>query len=180
MTTAAAAAYEYATACVSRDLEDLYHEAYRSFGWRVESHEPPRAARVAARSVPSAGDVVLRLRRHRDLPHRTRIAELQREAESALADIDQFERFTTSSANAVSRVLALVGAALLAASAFSFPVGSSALVAALGGLGLLAWLGGLVANTAIRRRWASEVGPAIDRRYETVHRAIKQSLPLLA
>lgn len=199
MPTPAITTYDHATVKVDRDLESLYQDTYRAFGWQVEGRDDPSGAdawrplhsrfarnvplvgwfyRQAEGARPAARLVLLRLRRDRSIANRKRVDELQHQALGALGDIDHLERSVSSRATATSSVLGVVGAALLAGAVFSITA-APLLMVVLGALGLIAWAGAAVSHVVVRRRRRAAIEPLLQERYDVVHEAAGEAVTLL-
>lgn len=79
------ATYEYSTVRIECDVESLYRDAYRSFGWTLEDTKD---------GSPETGIVTIRMRRDPRMKNRSIIVELQRRCEDALEDISRMKRVT--------------------------------------------------------------------------------------
>lgn len=173
-------AYEYASVRAPRDLESLYQDSYRSFGWTVESTktaDPIRPLPLTPAIHPNS--VTLNLKRDRRIKNRQIVITLQRRAETALASIARLERSKSSIAMAVAVTIGIVGAAFLAGSIFSMNGGMLVLSIVLGAVGLLLWLGGFASHIAVKARRTAKVGPLIDREYEVLYETSEQASGLL-
>ncbi len=164
-------AYEYTTVRADRDLESLYRDAYRNFGWTVDGY---------ASNVPGTAAVTLKLRRDRRIKNRTLVLELQRTCQHALESISSLERSKSTTAMAVSLGTGIVGSALLAGSVFSLEADLTALSIVLGALGLLGWAAGYLAHGRVKAKRSAQVTPLIDQQYDVVHETGEQAVHLLS
>jgi hypothetical protein len=169
-TIAAPATYEYRNVAVDPDRAELARDTYASFGWT------PAADLV----VSPAGHATLDLKRDRHIKNRPMVVELQRQAETALSDIDRLERSKTTKAMIVAFIIGLVGAGLLAGSVFTFIAGTWVPFALLGLFGLACWVAPYLCYRRIRGDRVAQVAPLINRDYETVYQACEQAQGLLA
>ncbi|WP_315584858.1 hypothetical protein [Actinomyces viscosus] len=151
------AAYEYTVVKAPRDLEPLYTDAYRNFGWEAERDGHAAGATVS-----------LRMRRRRLTSNRREVGELQRSLERALEAIGSLERSKLVWPLIVSGLIGLVGCALLAVSVMSISAGIAAGPIAVGVVGLMAWLAAYGTFITLHRRRSEKVAPEIDRLYEIV------------
>ncbi|WP_051208969.1 hypothetical protein [Propionicicella superfundia] len=163
--------YEYATVTADRDLEPLYEDTYRSFGWIVEN---------ATTTVPNVNAVALKLKRDRRVRNRPLINELQRTAENALACIRALEKSRTATATGVALGIGIAGSAFLAGSVFAIEAGLWLLSIPLGAIGLLGWLAAYLAHGRVKVRKTAQTAPLIDQQYEIVYGACEQAARLLA
>ncbi|GAA2182483.1 hypothetical protein GCM10009785_21940 [Brooklawnia cerclae] len=169
-------AYEYLTVQADRDLEPLYKDTYRSFGWIIEN----TTTGVLAGGAPNPTTVTLKLKRDRRIRNRPLVNELQRKAESAMEAIHDLENSRTSTALAVALAIGIVGSAFLAGSVFAIEAGLWVLSIPLGAVGLLGWLAGYLAHGRIKARKTTQTAPLIDEQYEIIYDASEQAARLLA
>ncbi|MGC3955469.1 MAG: hypothetical protein QM804_14675 [Propionicimonas sp.] len=169
-------AYEYLTVQADRELELLYRDTYRSFGWIIEA----TAGGPLGGGTPNPATVTLKLKRDRRLRNRPLVNELQRKAEGALAAIRDLEKSRTSTAVATALGIGILGSAFLAGSVFAIEAGLWLLSVPLGAVGLLGWLAGWLAHGKVKARRTSQTAPLIDRQYEIVYDASEQAARLLA
>lgn len=164
-------AYEYTTVRADRDLESLYRDAYRNFGWVVDGY---------ASNVPGTSAVTLKLRRDRRIKNRALVLELQRKCQHALDSISSLERSKSTTAMAVSLGTGIVGSAFLAGSVFSLEADLTALSIVLGAIGLLGWVAGYVTHGRVKAKKTAQVTPLIDQQYDVVYETGEQAAHLLS
>ncbi|MFT3860277.1 hypothetical protein [Micropruina sp.] len=164
-------AYEYLTIQPSRELEPLYKDTYRNFGWIVEGY---------GTTIPNLSTVSLKLKRDRRIANRASVMELQREAEHALAAIAGLERSKDTAATLAALGFGIIGSGFLAGSIFAITANLWALGIPLGVIGLAGWAAGYFAHGKVRANKTAHVTPLIDREYDTVYRAGEQAGRLLA
>lgn len=165
------ATYEYTTVRTVRDLESLYRDTYRNFGWIVDGY---------GSSLPNANTVALKFKRPRRIKNRPQVVELQRKAERALIEIAALEKSKGTSAFAVSVTTGITGSAFLAGSVFAIDADQWGLSIPLGAIGLIGWLAGYLAYGRVRARRTGRVTPLIDQRYDIVYETSEQAAHLLA
>lgn len=168
-------AYEYLTVQAGRDLEPLYKDTYRSFGWLIET----TAASVPIGGRPSPGTVTIKLKRNRRMRNRALINELQRKAETALQTIGDLEASSATAALATALALGILGSAFLAGSVFAIQANLWLLSIPLGVVGLLGWLGGWLSFGWVKARRTAQTAPLIEQQYEIVYDAGEQASRLL-
>jgi hypothetical protein len=173
-------AYEYASVRAPRDLESLYQDTYRSFGWTVESTEladPIRPLPLTPAIHPST--ITLKLKRDRGIRNRQMVQTLQRKAEGSLSNIARLEKSKTTRAMVLAVTIGIVGAAFLAGSIFLMNGGLLVLSIVLGAIGLIGWLGGFVAYLGVKSRRTTTVIPLIDREFDVLYETSEQAARLL-
>lgn len=173
-------AYEYASVRAPRDLESLYQDTYRGFGWSVEATELSDPIRMLplVPAVRPAG-ATLKLKRDRGIRNRQMVQTLQRKAEGSLAAIARLEKSKTSRAMMLAVTVGLVGAAFLAGSVFLMNGGALVLSIVLGVVGLCGWVGGFLAYVGVKARRTATVTPLIDREFEALYETSEQAARLL-
>ncbi|MGO4784439.1 hypothetical protein [Cryobacterium sp. W22_MBD10_FK3] len=164
-------AYEYTTIRVPRDLESIYADSYRNFGWITEATET---------GLPGATTVTLRLKRDRALKNRPLVAELQRQADVALVAIAALERSASTAALGLSIGVGIVGTAFLAGSVFSLEAGLVPLSIVLGAVGLVGWLAGYLVHGRVLAQRTARVIPLVDAQYDVVYQSGERASHLLA
>lgn len=164
-------AYEYSTVRVPRELEGLYADSYRDFGWIVDGRQPGPTAGTAS---------TLQLKRDRRLKNRSMIVELQRSCDTALTSIAALDRSASTTAISVAIAFGIAGSALLAGSVFLLGGGLIVLSIVLGAVGLLGWLAGYLGFGRAKTRRAAQVAPRITELYETVYETREQASRLRA
>lgn len=169
--TTAFTPYEYLTIQVDRELEALYKDTYRNFGWTIEGY---------GTGMPNPATVTLKLKRDRRLPNRPAVIEQQRIAEHALATIASLEQSKQTAPMMAALTAGIIGSAFLAGSVFAITANLWLLGIPLGVVGLVGWMAGYVAHGRVRAGRAAKVSPLIDREYETVYAAGEQASHLMA
>ena len=167
--------YEYLTLQVARELEPLYCDTYRNFGWIVETTTSGTLG-----GPPNPTTVAIKLKRDRRIRNRPVVNELQRTAENALRAIADLEKSRTSTAVATALGIGVVGSAFLAGAVFAIEANLWLLSVPLGAVGLLGWLAGYLAHGRVKARRTAQTAPLIDQQYELLHHASEQAARLLA
>lgn len=163
--------YEYLTLQADRELEPLYKDTYRNFGWSVEGY---------GTGLPNVNTVTLKLKRDRRIPSRQAVVEQQRIAEQALATIASLERSKETAPMAAALAAGIVGSGFLAGSIFAITANLWLLGIPLGVVGLAGWAAGWFAHGRVKAGRVAKVAPLIDREYETVYAAGERAARLMA
>lgn len=165
-------AYDYLNVRAERELEPLYKDTYRSFGWTIEGY---------GASSPGTGTLTLKLKRDRRIKSRPLVTELQRKAEGALSEIASLERSKSTNPLVLALTIGIVGSAFLAGSVFAITESDHwGLSIPLGAIGLLAWLAGFLSYGRVRARKTAQLTPVIDRQYDIVYETAEHAAQLLA
>lgn len=172
------AGFEYAKVQAPKQLEALYRDAYRNFGWSLESAQtrPPIRPLPLLPAIRS-NTVTLNFTRDRSIKNRPMVQELQKKADASLASIAQMERAKKSGAATVATVLGVVGAVLLAVSVFMGALGVLPIV--LGAIGLLVWAGAVIAYFGVKSSRTAKLDPRIDAEHDAVFEAGEQAARLI-
>lgn len=172
-------AYEYSSVRAPRDLEPLYQDTYRSFGWSVEVAELSEPVRALPSPSGARSTVTLKLKRDRNIRNRQMVQTLQRKAESSLATITRLEKSKSAWALAAALTVGILGCGFLAGSVFAIDGGLMVLSIVLGAVGLLGWLAGFLSYLGVKNRRTSTVTPLIDREFDVLFEASAQATRLL-
>jgi hypothetical protein len=164
-------AYEYLTIQVDRELEPLYKDTYRNFGWIIEGY---------GSALPNPSTVTIKLKRDRRFSNRQAVLEQQRKAENALASITSLEHSKQNSAVIAAISGGIIGSAFLAGSVFAITAEMWLLGVPLGLVGLVGRAAGWFAYGRVKAKQTAKVNPLIDREYETVYAAGEQAAQLMA
>lgn len=172
------AGFEYAKVRAPQQLEPLYRDAYRNFGWSLESTD----ARPPVRPLPllpaiRSNTVTLNFTRDRGIRNRPMVQELQRKADASLASIARMERSKKSVGTTIAILLGVVGAVFLAVSLFMGALG--VLPTVLGVIGLVAWAGGAIAYVGIKASRTAKLAPVIDKEQDALFAAGEQAARLI-
>ncbi|WP_147680452.1 hypothetical protein [Actinomyces ruminicola] len=152
------AAYEYSSVKAPRDLEPLYIDAYRNFGWEAERD-----------GMKVGTDVTLRLRRPRINVSRRELGELERSTLRALESIAALQRSCVVMPLVVSGLIGLLGCALLFVSVMGMTTGGVTLAPMIIGIGgLMLWLIAYGVFVSLQRRRVRATAPEIDRLHDVV------------
>jgi len=163
--------YEYLTVSVPQGRLGFVTDTYDSFGWAGDGSRT---------TTSPTGQTTLNLKRDRHIKNRPLVAELQRKAETALAEIDRLERAKTSKASITAFSVGIIGAAALAGSIFTFQAGAWFPFVLLGLIGIICWVVPYFAYNRIKTSAIAAVTPAINQQYDTVYDACEQARELAA
>lgn len=173
-------AYEYASVRAPRDLDSLYQDTYRGFGWTVDATEvadPFRPLPLTPAVHPTT--ITLKLKRDRNVKNRQMVQALQRKAEMSLSTIARLERSKSTRAIAIAVTVGIAGAAFLAGSIFTMNAGLLVASIILGAVGLIGWLAGFLAYLGVKSSRTNTVTPLIDREFNTLYETSDQAARLL-
>jgi hypothetical protein len=170
-TAPTATTFDYRTVQVPKGKDALYQDTYRNFGWEPDGSNS---------TVPGGRRHRIGFRRNRAL-RSVEVTELQHNAETALASIDDLERSRTLAASIVAYALGTIGCIFLAYSVFAtqdgmqlpsmFTDANDFTVFAVGAGGLFNWAIAPVAYHLIRAARTKQLRPRIARQYDVVYGA---------
>lgn len=163
--------YEYLTLQVDRDLEPLYKDTYRNFGWVIEGY---------GNGMPNPATVTLKLKRDRRISNRRAVLEQQHAAERSLATIASLERSKQRAPMVAALTAGIIGSVILAGSIFAITANMWVLGIPLGVVGLLGWAVGWFAHGRVKRNQSAKVSPLIDREYEVIYTSGENASHLMA
>ncbi|MFT4305380.1 MAG: hypothetical protein QM604_00655 [Microbacterium sp.] len=170
-TALAATTFDYRTVHIPKGKDALYQDTYRSFGWEPDGTN---------NAVPGASRRSIGVRRSRAL-RSVEVTELQQNAETALAHIEDLERSRSTAATVVAYALGAIGCVLLAYSVFAtqdtmsvpsmFTDANAFTVFSAGAGGLLSWAIAPIVYRLIRAARTKQLESRIDRQYDVVYGA---------
>ncbi|MFJ4221785.1 hypothetical protein [Curtobacterium luteum] len=170
-TAPTATTFDYRTVQIPKGKDALYQDTFRNFGWEPDG---------SSNTVPGTSRRSIGLRRRRDL-RSVEVNELQQNAETALAHIEDLERSRNTAATVVAYALGVIGCVFLAYSVFAtqdtmsvpsmFTDANAFTVFSVGAGGLLNWALAPVAFHLIRAARTKQLRPRIDRQYDVVYGA---------
>lgn len=163
-------AYEYTTVRAGRELEGLYKDSYRNFGWIIEGY---------GTNPTNVRTVTLKFKRDRSIKNRPVVLELQRKCENALTAITQMEHAKGTAANTAAMTIGIVGSAFLAGSVFALDADMLLVSVPLGAIGLIGWVLGYFSYGRVKATKIASLAPLIDRQYDVVYETGEQASRLL-
>ena len=163
-------AYEYKDVLVRRDLEALYMDNYRAFGWKLEGTSP---------SLHSIGSVQLKFKRDRLIRNKNELNRLQRQFDSCMSEIGRLEASKTIMPNIWAYTIGLVGTAFMAGSVFAVVSANIGLCVMLGIPGFLGWGLAYLMYRKLSAQRERQVMPLIDHQYNLLYDVCEQGSALL-
>ncbi|WP_182066522.1 hypothetical protein [Curtobacterium sp. ME12] len=170
-TAPTATTFDYRTVQIPKGKDALYQDTYRNFGWEPDG---------SSNRVPGTRRRSIGLRRDRTL-RSVEVAELQQNAETALANIEALERSRSTAATILGYAFGLIGCIFLAFSVFAtqdtvttpslFSDANAFTVFSVGAGGLFNWAIAPIAYHLIRNARTKKLRPRIDRQYDVVYGA---------
>ena len=165
-------AFDYLTVRADRELESLYRDTYRGFGWAI-SPEPMPSGAFGVKSV------TLKLKRHRNIGNRPVINALQHRATAAVQRISDLERASARIPRIVGLGCTIPGVGCVAAAVALIWMALILPAVLIGLIGAIAVAVGWWARSRSRSLWIARTAPLIDAQYEIIDDACEQAVRLL-
>lgn len=183
-------AYEYKTVKVRRNMESIWTDSFKTFGWKLEKSVPaiikhvwgPIALMVAPLAIfpgtpfrkmvadhKSETEVELKFKRDRALPKKAELNRLQSQFESHAGEIDNLETSKTSTATAVAYIVGLIGVVFMAFSVFSYLAGMLYFCILMAVPGFAAWILSYFIYQAVKGSRIKKVAPLIEQQYDSIY-----------
>lgn len=151
--------YEYKEMTVRRNMESVYVDNYRSFGWELEGAQiPPKGSSY----------VLLKFKRDRKLRNKAEISRLQHQFDGGVEEIRSLEASKVLKASAVASAVGLIGTAFMAGSVFAVIKGNIPLCIILAVPAFAGWVAPYLLFRKINSRKSVEVTPIIDKKYDDI------------
>lgn len=193
-------AYEYKTVTAPRNMESVWKDGYKNFGWKLEKSQaalvkhvwgPIRVMVAPLALLPgtpfakmvmdhkSETNVELKFKRDRDIPRKSELNRLQSQFESYTQEIDYLEASKSSSAAAVACTVGIIGTVFMAASVFSFLAGMIPLSVLTAVPGFSAWILSYFIYQSVKGSKTKKVIPMIEKQYDNIYEACAKANVLL-
>ncbi len=163
--------YEYVAVNARREMEQIYKDTYRSFGWEYMEN--------GMLDITHLSQVEMKFRRDRKLKGGAPLREQQRKAEAALRMIEKLEAAKTQKPVMAALGVGLVGTAFLAGAVFAITGGSMLWCILLGIPGLVGWGLGYITHQKLSVSERARMAPLIDAQYDIIYSAGEEAAALL-
>ena len=162
--------YEYREITVDREMESVYTDGYRNFGWIAESISTP---------LIGVGGTVMKFKRDRRILNKAELTRLQRQFDSCVKEIMRMERSKISNASMVALSVGFVGTAFMAGSVFAVVGGMIPLCIILAVPAFIGWiLPYFLYNSTLAKKTAA-VTPLIESKYDEMYEVCERANGLL-
>lgn len=162
--------YEYKDITVKREMESVYADGYRNFGWVLED---------TAAAGQNPGSVTLKFKRDRKICNKAELTRLQRQFEACAGDIESMERSKTTGASIAAFTIGILGTAFMALATFSYLNGMLPLMIILAVPGFIGWIIPYFCFNNLQRSKAVKVAPLIDKKYDEIYEVCEKGNGLL-
>lgn len=163
--------YEYKDVTTKREMESVYVDGYRNFGWQMETSSVPEH---------SLGTVAIKFKRDRKILNKAELTRLQRQFESCAGEIESLERSKTTGASITAFTIGIIGTAFMGLSTFSYLGGMLPLMIILAVPGFIGWIIPYFCYHAIQRTKANKLVPIIEKKYDDIYAVCEKANSLLA
>ena len=162
--------YEYREITVDREMESVYADGYRNFGWILENASAPL--------IGLAG-VTMKFKRDRRILNKAELTRLQRQFDSGIKEIMNMERSKASSASIVAFTVGVIGTAFMAGSVFAVVGGHIPLCIILAIPAFIGWILPYFLYNSTYAKKTTEVTPLIEGKYDELYEVCERANSLL-
>ena len=162
--------YEYRDVTVSRDLENMYADGYRNFGWNLEG---------CSGNTIGLYSITMKFKRDRKIRNKAELTRLQRQFDACISEISGMEKSKVSSASIVAYSIGLGGSAFLAGATFAFLANMIPLCVILAIPGFAGWILPYFCYNNTFAKKNEKVAPLIDVKYDEIYEICEKANGLL-
>ena len=162
--------YEYKDLTVKREMESVYVDGYRNFGWILED---------TAASGQNLATVTMKLKRDRKICNKAELTRLQRQFEACAGEIEGMERSKTTTPSIAAFTIGIIGTAFMGLSTFSYLNGMLPLMIIFAVPGFLGWILPYFCYNGLRRSRTARLAPLIDKKYDEIYAVCEKGNGLL-
>lgn len=162
--------YEYKDVTVKCDMEALYADSYRNFGWILDG---------STSAIQGINSVNLKFKRDRKIRNKVELTRLQRQFESCAKEIERLENSKSIGASITAYTIGIVGTVFMAGSVFSHLAGMLLLSIILAVPGFLGWILPYFCYVKIRNHKTEQINPLIDKQYDMIYKICQKANALL-
>lgn len=165
--------YEYKDIAVKPEMESVYADGYKNFGWSLESTLAPSMG---------IGTVGMKFKRDRKISSKAELTRLERQFDSSVDEINSLESSKSVKASIVGFSIGIVGSAFMAGSVFAVTHQSPliALCIILAIPGFLGWILPYFCYRTIQKKKSAQAAPLIEQKYDEIYQICKKANGLLA
>ncbi|AJA47047.1 hypothetical protein CPAST_c09470 [Clostridium pasteurianum DSM 525 = ATCC 6013] len=192
--------YEYKNVTVKSDIESLWTDGYKNFGWNLEKSRPtivkhawgPIRVMVSplaifpgshfskmVRDHESETKVDLIFKRDKDIQRKGDLNRLQLQFENSAKEIDRLEKSKSTTAKIVAYSIGIVGTVFMAGSTFSYLAGMLQLCIILAVPGFAAWILSYFLYKTIKINKTKKLASPIEKQYDNVYEICKEANDLI-
>jgi len=164
--------YEYRDITVDHEMESMYVDGYRNFGWMLDKAGAPPIG---------LGAVTLKFKRDRMIRNKAELTRLQRQFEACIAEITSMEKSKADSATIIAFTVGLIGTAFMAGSVFAV-VATPPLIPLCIILAIPAFIGWALPYYLYKSKYAkkaAKLAPLINAKYDEIYEVCERANGLL-
>ena len=162
--------YEYRDVTVSREMEPLYADGYRNFGWKLNDTSTP---------FVSSGYVTMKFKRDRKIRNKAELTRLQRQFDACVNEINSMERSKETSAFITAMTVGLIGTGFIAGATFAYLDSLIALCIILAMPGFVGWILPYFLFNSTKAKRAAKITPLIEGKYDEIYEICERANSLL-
>ncbi|SHH02060.1 hypothetical protein SAMN02745245_00360 [Anaerosphaera aminiphila DSM 21120] len=162
--------YEYRDITVDRDMESVYVDGYKNFGWMLDKTSTPHGG---------LNNITLKFKRDRKILNKMELTRLQRQFDTCVNEVSSMERTKATNASIVALVVGLIGTAFMAGSTFAVIASNIILCIILAIPGFMGWILPYFLYKSTYAKKTAEVTPLIDNKYDEIYEVCERANRLL-
>ena len=158
--------YEYRDVTVRHEMEPLYVDSYKNFGWTLDNSN-------------GYSNVSMKFKRDRKIRNKAELTRLQHQFDACVKDIMAMEDSKTRNASVTAFTAGIIGTAFLAGATFSYLYGMIILCIVLAIPGFIGWILPYFLYKSTYAKQSAKVTPFIDSKYDEVYEVCERASRLL-
>lgn len=162
--------YEYKDITTKQEMESLYADGYRNFGWKLET---------TTALEKTQGTVNMKFKRDRKIVNKAELTRLQRQFEACVEEVTHMERSKTTGASIAAFMIGIIGTSFMALSTFSYLNGSVPLMIGFAIPGFLGWITPYFCYRVIQRSKTDKIAPLIEQKHDEIYSVCEKANQLL-
>lgn len=192
--------YEYKNVTVKGEMETVWRDGYRNFGWKLEKSRPtivkhiwgPIRVMIAplaifpgshfskmVRDHESETKVDLIFKRDKYIERKVELNRLQLQFENSAKEIDRLEKSKSTTASIAAYAVGIIGTVFMAGSTFSYLAGMLQLCVILAVPGFAGWILSYFIYKTVKSSKTKKVAPLIEQKYDNIYEICKKASDLI-
>ncbi|MCL2775684.1 MAG: hypothetical protein FWD71_20410 [Oscillospiraceae bacterium] len=152
--------YEYKDVTVKHDMENVYTEGYKNFGWKLEGD---------SLLLTGLSTTALKFKRERKIRNKAELSRLQRQFDSGVHEIEHLESSRTTAAIIAAFTIGIIGAACILGAVVSCLVGVIPLMVVLAVPGFIGCAVSYICYRKISAKRDEKTAPLIEEKYDELY-----------
>lgn len=192
--------YEYENVTVKSEMESLWKDGYKNFGWKVEKSKPsivkhvwdPIRIMIAPLAIFPGGyfskmlhdhesdsKVHLSFKRDKDIERKVELNRLQLQFKNSAEEIDHLEKSKGTIAAITAYAVGMIGTVFMGYSVFSYLAASLNLSIIMAVPGFAGWILSYFIYRKVKNNTIKNVEPLIEKQYSTIYSICEKANGLL-